>query len=176
MMVAMSFLSYPPPRYSGDHGLVNASFRPADTEPDLVSGGDDGGETGAARTQRTHYLATGASTGGEFGLYRVDMPARGRGPNTHFHRTMSESFFVLSGTIRLFDGAAWIDARAGDFLYVPIGGLHAFHNASDAPASMLLLFSPGAPREGYFEGFARLASMSEAEKRDFYLQHDNHWV
>lgn len=118
----MSFLSYPPPRYGGTKGLINASFRPADAEPDLVSGDVDGGVTGTSARQQTRYLATGASTGGEFGLYRVDMPPRGTGPSTHFHRTISESFFVLSGSVRLFDGQNWIDATPGDFLYVPVGG------------------------------------------------------
>lgn len=172
----MSFLAYPPPRYGGTRGLVNAVYRPDDTPPDLVSEGSDAGVTGAAASQRTHYLATGASTGGEFGLYRVEMPPNGRGPATHFHRTISESFYVLSGTVALFDGEKWIDGGAGDFLHVPVGGLHAFHNGSDQPASMLLLFTPGAPREGYFEGFRDLAGMSEQERTEFYLLHDNHWV
>ncbi|POM23530.1 Cupin domain protein [Actinomadura rubteroloni] len=173
----MSFMAYPPPRYGGKTGLVNARYRPADTDPDLVSGGADGGVTGASRSQRTHYLATGAGTGGEFGLYRIDMPPLGRGPRTHFHRTISESFFILSGTVNLFDGERWIDATPGDFLYVPIGGLHAFHNSTDEPASLLLLFAPGAPREGYFEGVtADLADMSEQEREEFFLLHDNHWV
>lgn len=172
----MSFMSYPPPRYGGTTGLVNAAFRPADAEPDLVSGGAEGGVTGASRQQRTHYLATGAATGGEFGLYRIDMPPQGRGPATHFHRTMSESFFILSGTVRLFNGEWWIDGTQGDFLHVPIGGLHAFHNGSDEPASLLLLFTPGAPREGYFEGMAALADMTAEEKEEFFLYHDNHWV
>jgi mannose-6-phosphate isomerase-like protein (cupin superfamily) len=173
----VSFLAYPPPRYGGTKGLVNARFRPADTAPDLVSDSDDGNDvTGASRHQRTHYLATGATTGGEFGLYRVDMPPKGIGPSTHFHRTMSESFFILSGSVRLFDGDRWIDAAPGDFLYVPIGGLHAFHNATDAAASLLLLFAPGAPREGYFEGITNLANMSDEQRRDFFLLHDNHWV
>ncbi|REE97551.1 cupin domain-containing protein [Thermomonospora umbrina] len=172
----MSFMSYPPPRYGGVTGQVSARFRPADTEADLVSGGADAGVTGASLRQRTHYLATGAGTGGEFGLYRVDMPPHGMGPGTHFHRTISESFYVLDGTLRLFDGERWIDAVPGDFLYVPVGGLHAFHNASDAPTSLLLLFAPGAPREGYFEGIAGVADMSDEERREFFLLHDNHWV
>ena len=41
---------------------------------------------------------------------------------------------------------------------------------------MLLHFSPGAPREGYFEGLVKIAEMSEEERREFYLEHDNHWV
>ena len=80
-----------------------------------------------------------------------------RGPSTHFHRTISESFFILSGEVDLFDGEQWITGRREDFLYVPVGGLHTFRNSSDAPASMLLLFSPGAPREEYFEQVAEMA-------------------
>jgi mannose-6-phosphate isomerase-like protein (cupin superfamily) len=89
---------------------------------------------------------------------------------------MSESFFVLSGTVRLYDGEGWRSATAGDFLYVPPGGIHGFRNESGEPASMLILFAPGAPREAYFEGIQDLPSMSEEEKAAFFLRHDNIWV
>jgi hypothetical protein len=36
--------------------------------------------------------------------------------------------------------------------------VHGFRNQSDAPASMLILFAPGAPREGYFEAIAERAA------------------
>jgi hypothetical protein len=38
-----------------------------------------------------------------------------------------------------------------------VGGLRAFKNDSDGPASMLLLFSPGAPPEEYFAKVAETA-------------------
>jgi hypothetical protein len=41
---------------------------------------------------------------------------------------------------------------------------------------MLILFTPGAPREGYFEGLLELAEKSPEEKLAFYLEHDNHWI
>jgi hypothetical protein len=41
---------------------------------------------------------------------------------------------------------------------------------------MLLHFAPGAPREGYFEGLARVDRMSEDERTAFYAEHDNIWV
>jgi mannose-6-phosphate isomerase-like protein (cupin superfamily) len=89
---------------------------------------------------------------------------------------MSESFYVLSGVVRLYNGERWIDATPGDFLYVPEGGIHAFRNES-GPASMLILFTPGAPREAYFEGLAAgLASLTDEQKAEFYLRHDNHWL
>jgi mannose-6-phosphate isomerase-like protein (cupin superfamily) len=159
-------MSYPEPRYLGENGKINAVFRPADTEPELVSPGGN----------RTHYLATHASTGGEFGLYRVDMGPRSPGPGTHFHRSISESFFVLSGKVRLYDGDRWVTGGPGDFLYVPVGGLHAFKNESDDPASMLMLFSPGAPREEYFEQVAEMAARGGQEFADFLVRHDSFFV
>jgi hypothetical protein len=59
---------------------------------------------------------------------------------------------------------------------VPPGGIHGFRNESGEPASMLILFAPGAPREAYFEGIRDVPSMSEEEKAAFYLRHDNIWV
>jgi len=162
-------MSYPEPRYQGETGEASARLRPADAPPDLTyaSGGT------------VHYLASSAATDGAFGPYRWEMSAAPSGPGPHFHRTITESFYVLSGTIRLFDGERWIDAVPGDFLFVPEGGIHGFRNESGAPASMLLLFTPGAPREPYFETLARLAegeTMTREERLDFYLRHDNHWV
>lgn len=163
-------MSYPDPRHLDDAGIVNARFRPAGAEPELQMG-----PAGSAA-----YLATGTSTNGQFGLYRWDMGPDPAGPGTHFHRTISESFFVLSGTIRFFNGEEWSDGNPGDFLYVPEGGLHAFRNESGAPASMLILFAPGAPREGYFDTLAGVASgarhLTDEEWTAFFIEHDTYWA
>lgn len=155
-------MSYPEKVYLGDNGEVSTTHRPAGTPPELGSPGDG-----------IHYLATTETTRGEFGLYRVMMKPKAPGPSTHFHRRISESFFILDGTVRLFNGDKWIDAKAGDFLYVPQGGLHAFHNDSDAPAEMLLLFTPGAPREEYFE---MLGQVAEGDLTAFREKHDSYFV
>jgi mannose-6-phosphate isomerase-like protein (cupin superfamily) len=159
-------MSYPDPRYLAAAGEVSARLRPASAPPELrLAGG------GSAS-----YLATGKSTHGQFGLYRWDMGPQTGGPPTHFHRTFSESFFVLSGTVRLFDGAQWTSGTAGDFLFVPEGGLHGFRNDSPEPASMLILFAPGAPREEYFEALQGLGQLGDAERTDFFLRHDTYWT
>ena len=163
------FPDYPAPVYLGKPGLVNATFRPTGHEPELTY--PNGGTV--------HYLATGESTEGRFGLYRWEMSGPRSGPDPHFHRSISEAFYVLSGTIRLFDGANWLDGKPGDFLYVPDGGIHAFRNESGEPASMLIHFAPGAPREDYFETLARVAEgmvLSDEEKTAFYLRHDTFWT
>ncbi|MDN3025778.1 cupin domain-containing protein [Streptomyces sp. S.PB5] len=158
-------MSYPEPRYHGDKGEVNAVFRPAGTPADLSSPGGS-----------THYLATHESTGGEFGLYKVEMAPRSGGPSTHFHKAMSESFYVLSGELELYNGEKWVTGLAGDFLYVPVGGLHAFKNVSDEPTSMLLLFSPGAPREEYFEQVAEMTGRGGDALKEFRVRHDSYFV
>ena len=158
-------MSYPEPRYLGSTGEVSAVYRLFGQEPEL---------TGKANV--TSYLATGGSTNGQFGLYRWDFTGPKTGPDPHYHRSISESFFILGGTVRLYDGKRWIDATKGDFLFVPEGGVHAFRNESGEPASMLLLFAPGAPREAYFEELVDLPKMSEEEKAEFFLRHDTFWL
>jgi mannose-6-phosphate isomerase-like protein (cupin superfamily) len=163
-------VSYPEPTYQGDTGELSAMFRPADSEPELRYSRSGG---------TVHYLATGATTKGEFGLYRWTMGPGPGGPDPHFHKTISESFYVLSGTVQLYDGTRWIDGKPGDFLFVPEGGVHGFRNESGEPASMLLLFAPGAPREDYFETLERFAqglTMTDEERAEFFLRHDTYWL
>ena len=161
-------MSYPDPAYF-DNGDVLARYRPAGTPADLPGPG------GAAS-----YLATGATTAGRFGLYRWDMGPEPAGAQSHYHRTITESCFVISGTVKLFDCNTWLDAHPGDFMYVPEGGLHGFRNESGQPASLLILFAPGAPREAYFEKLVELAEgrwkPSPDELQAFFEEHDNIYI
>lgn len=164
-------MSYPDPRYLDKSGEISSVLRPADAQPDLTMG--------AGGTQ-VHYLGTGGSTNGAFGLYRWEMGPKPGGASAHFHRTITESFYVLSGTVRLYTGEKWVDGRTGDFLHVPEGGIHGFRNESGEPASMLILFTPGAPREAYFEELADLATtgrqLTAEEWTELYLRHDQYMV
>jgi mannose-6-phosphate isomerase-like protein (cupin superfamily) len=156
---------YPPPRYLNDEPEVSARLRRADEPPNYESFG-----------VYYHYLANQQATDGDYGLYRVDIGPSAGGPGPHFHRSMSEAFFVLSGTIKLYDGRDWLDGIPGDFLYVPPGGVHGFRNEVDEPASILMLFAPGAPREAYFEGFGQLADMTDEQRREWFIKNDNYFV
>ena len=158
-------MSYPDPVYLGATGERNAVHVPRDREPDVVF------EAGTCT-----YLSTGASTGGLFGLYRWDMSGPPTGPGPHFHRTIAESFFILEGTVRIYDGDRWIETTSGDYVHVPAGGIHGFRNESGEPASMLLHFAPGAPREGYFEGLLRVGDLTDEERDAFFAEHDNVWL
>lgn len=78
---------YPPPRYTKEKPEVSAWLKRADAAPDYETSG-----------VKYHYLANQQATNGDYGLYRVDIAPAGGGPGPHFHRAMSEAFFVLSGT------------------------------------------------------------------------------
>jgi mannose-6-phosphate isomerase-like protein (cupin superfamily) len=150
-----------------DAPITDAAFVPAAETPTLQVG---------ATTAR--LVATGSQTGGGYGLFRWDMSAASGGATPHFHKTFSEAFYVLDGRISLFDGNDWRSAAAGDFLYVPPRGVHAFRNESGAPVSMLILFAPGPPREDYFRELAeRIASgreYTDAERAEFLARHDQY--
>ncbi len=83
---------------------------------------------------------------------------------------------VLSGQVRLHDGNGWVDGHPGDFLYVPQGGVHGFRNESGEPASMLILFTPGAPREDYFERVHTVGEMTPEDRDEFFRRHDTFWL
>jgi mannose-6-phosphate isomerase-like protein (cupin superfamily) len=158
-------MSYPEPLYLKDEGEVSATYRARDHSPELVY----------ANGTTIHYLATGETSAGGYGLYRYEMAGKG-GPGPHFHRTISESFYTLTGSIQIYDGEQWIDTRPGDFVHVPAGGIHGFRNVSGVPASMLIHFAPGAPREPYFEGLVHLGEKSEDEVAEFMREHDTYWL
>jgi len=161
----MTYLPYPEPRYSGESGEASATYRPDDTPAEIHR-----------PNVSARYLATGALTDGQLGLYRWEMgPGRG-GPDPHFHRCITESFYVLSGAVELYDGRQWVEGSPGDFLYVPQGGVHGFRNVSGEPASMLILFTPGAPREDYFERVHTVGEMSADDRDEFFDRHDTVWV
>lgn len=150
-------------------GEVSAVLRPDDSIEPLMVG-----------TTTARFVATGSVTNGHFGLFRWDMSAQAGGATPHYHRTFTESFYVLSGSVRLFDGAAWVSATAGDFLFVPERGIHGFRNESGQPASLLILFTPGSPREAYFRELAEIRAsgrtLSDDEWTDLYTRHDQYMV
>jgi mannose-6-phosphate isomerase-like protein (cupin superfamily) len=63
------------------------------------------------------------------------MDPRAGGPAAHYHKAISEAFFVLWGGMRLYDGETCFDATKDDDLYVPPSGIHGFRNEADEPAN-----------------------------------------
>lgn len=85
----------------------------------------------------------------------VEMLAQpGGGPPLHTHPS-SETFTILDGAFeftRLVDGVPeTIRATPGDTVYVPSGVAHTYTVAGDRPGRTVLVFTPGADMEGFFE-------------------------
>lgn len=156
--------------YELEAGEVNAKTRLPEDVPSLVY---PSGTT-------IRYVATGDVTNGQFGLFEYDMAPLANGAMAHFHRTFSESFYILSGTVEILTGEDWISATAGSFFYVAEGGIHGFRNNTTEPASMLILFSPGRPREQYFDELSVVLSsgrpLSEQQWQELYNRHDQYQV
>ena len=155
--------------YTAEHGETSATYRPLAEAP-LVDGPN----------WSMRFIASDDLTQRQFGFFIREMRSRAGGPAPHFHRTFSESFYVLEGTIRFFDGDRWVEGSKGDFLYVPAGGIHAFNHDSDADASMVILFAPGTARENFFREAAEIRAsgreLTPEEWTQFYARHDQYMV
>jgi mannose-6-phosphate isomerase-like protein (cupin superfamily) len=154
--------------YAKDVGEVSAVRRLIDDVPQLAM------RTGT----HVRFVAPGSVTDKRYGLFEWNMGPQSGGPDPHFHKTFSESFYVTRGTVALFDGRTWLSAKPGEFVFVPEGGIHAFHNTSGEAASMLILFAPGPPRETYFEELAEIGNsgrqLSDAEWVELWARHDQY--
>lgn len=110
------------------------------------------GPTGGPLT----FKVRGEQTGGRL-LALENVVAPGEGPPEHTHANEDETWYVLEGTLRFkLDGELSV-AAAGSYVYVPRGVRHCFQNIGDAPARILLNFTP-AGMEKFFDAFARLSA------------------
>jgi mannose-6-phosphate isomerase-like protein (cupin superfamily) len=93
-------------------------------------------------------------TGGTFALLE-NLIAPGEGPPLHVHGGEDEMWYILEGHFRFRVDERILDAQAGSFVFVPRGSAHCLQNVSDAPARLMVMFSP-AGMERFFEEHAAL--------------------
>jgi quercetin dioxygenase-like cupin family protein len=95
------------------------------------------------------FLVTGDETGGAYFAMEALVPPGG-GPPPHIHRHEDETFYVVEGQCSIRLGDDWVTAGVGDFVNVPRGAVHCFHNDGTEPMRMILTFTP-AGIERFFE-------------------------
>jgi quercetin dioxygenase-like cupin family protein len=95
------------------------------------------------------FLVTGEESGGAYFAMEALVPPGG-GPPPHVHSREDETFYLLEGEIEFRLGEDVVTAGPGDFVNVPKGTVHCFHNAGTATARMILTFTP-AGMERFFE-------------------------
>jgi quercetin dioxygenase-like cupin family protein len=113
-------------------------YRPAGTGATFLGPGD-----------LYRFLVTGAASGGAYFAMEAIVPSGG-GPPPHIHRNEDETFYIVEGQIEFLLGDRTVTGDAGDFVNVPRGVVHRFHNAGTDAARMILTFSP-AGIEHFFE-------------------------
>jgi mannose-6-phosphate isomerase-like protein (cupin superfamily) len=79
------------------------------------------------------------AAGSNEGWTAVDytLPARQFGAPLHYHRQLTESFYVISGKLWMRVDDCEVSAGPGSYVLVPPGTLHSFANRTDAPARFL---------------------------------------
>jgi quercetin dioxygenase-like cupin family protein len=102
------------------------------------------------------FLVTGAESGGAYFAMEALVPTGG-GPPWHIHTNENETFYVLDGTCTFYLDDETIEAGPGDFVNIPIGARHHFHNHGAEPVRMILTFTP-AGIEQFFEETLEVAA------------------
>ena len=102
-------------------------------------------------SNRMTIKATGASTGGAFGLVE-SLIAPGFSPPLHVHYREDESFWVLEGELTMRCGDRTFQAGPGAFVFLPRGVPHTFVVESSTPARMLTLLTPGGGEGVFIDG------------------------
>lgn len=106
----------------------------------------DDGEVLWFRENRMIIKLRAADTRGAYGLVEAWAPA-GSGPPLHVHRHEEETFWILSGRLRIRCGDEEFSAQAGESVLLPRGLPHAFVVEGDKPAHLLTVITPGGGEE-----------------------------
>ena len=106
------------------------------------------------------FKVRGEQSGGALTAFENTV-APGDGPPLHVHAAEDEAWYVLEGDLRFRLGDELRAAPEGSFVFVPRGVAHCFQNIGDAPARVLVLFTPSG-MERFFERFAELPQDADA--------------
>ncbi len=109
----------------------------------------DRGDTFWGPGDSYRFLVTGEESGGAYFAMEAFVPPGG-GPPPHIHRNEDETFYIVEGESEFRLGDQTITAGVGDFVSVPRGTVHCFHNAGTTDTRMILTFTP-AGIEKFFE-------------------------
>lgn len=92
---------------------------------------------------RDRFLVDSAHTGGRLAVVEHLMAPRSLAAPVHRHSHEDEFSYVLEGRVgAIFDGVE-VFAEPGDLIVKPRGEWHTFWNASDTPARVFELITPG---------------------------------
>ena len=136
------------------------SATPTKSDGDLLYRPAGSGETYLGPGDTYRFLVTGAESGGAYFAMEAFAPPGG-GPPLHVHRNEDETFYIVEGQIDIVLGEETVTAGPGDFVNVPRGTVHRFHNSGTAAARMILTFSPAGIEHFFAETLERAVDGTE---------------
>jgi len=96
-------------------------------------------------------------TGGACSMLEFDLPPHFQGPPPHRHGRMTETFYVLHGTLTVRADDQTLRLGAGGCAVIEPGTLHTFGNAEAEGVRFLLLATPGG-HEAFFRDLQELVA------------------
>jgi mannose-6-phosphate isomerase-like protein (cupin superfamily) len=100
----------------------------------------------------------------ELVVVEAELDGRMDGAGPHFHRHHVDSFYVLDGELELTVDGKTVTAVAGTLVVAAPGVVHAFWNASAAPAHYLNAHTPGMR---FAEYLRRLDAGEEFDRTEY---------
>ena len=82
-------------------------------------------------------------TGGKIAVFEEIVPS-GMGTPLHIHHTADEVIYVVSGEFSVRLGETTRTASAGSWIFIPLGSVHGWRNASPENGRVFFIFAPGA--------------------------------
>ena len=114
------------------------------------------------------FKVTSAQTGGRLFLCEHTHHRNG-GPPLHVHHEQEEWFLVEEGEVVFQVSDQRMVLKAGDSLLGPRGVPHAFSATGDAPAKLLIAFTPAGKMEDFFRDAQRVPF--EKQDGEFYRKY-----
>jgi quercetin dioxygenase-like cupin family protein len=99
---------------------------------------------------------------GKYCLVECVVPVGAGAPPNH-HAGETEAFYILEGQVGFMIQGEDRLAKAGDFVPIPDGAVHAFQAVGDTPARLLILNSPGHMHEAFFTGIGEALPDDQTE-------------
>lgn len=109
------------------------------------------------------FLKDRHETGGSLDMFEMTLAPEGRMPLPHYHESWEETVYGLSGTTTYLVEGEPCAIGPGETLFIPRGRVHGFVNTSGAPATCLVVLTPGIIGPEYF---VELAALVRAGKPD----------
>ena len=93
----------------------------------------------------------GSDSGGQWFVLEYEAPPNFPGPPPHWHKVMTEIFYVLDGCMTFRVGEQSLEVGPGGYTYITPGTVHAFSNQTGAPAKFLVIASPNLLEQYFVE-------------------------